>query len=345
MAFRGRPTNRNIHNRLAFEVAELRDRLGGLPTPEEAEGIWTEIWYHEAHNSTAIEGNTLVLREVAARLAEGRAVGNKELKDYLEVRGYADAAQWVYGQAHDASGWTAGTLLSLTEVREAHRLAMGPVWEVAPHPNAFAEEAPGNWRRHNIHPFAGGMPPPDHSEIPALVHDWVADVHAIREDTAPIAEAVAKRHVAFERIHPFIDGNGRTGRLLMNLVLVRLGYPPAVIQKRDRAKYLEALNQADRGAPQLLGELIARAVLENLMRFVLPAVAGPVRLIPLEALADGTLSIVALRNAVQRSRLRAVRGPDGAWRSSKQWVDEYRSGRYETLRQPRRDRPLAQERS
>src|SRR3954451_17001716 len=98
MAPRGRPTRASIHERLDFEVGELRERLGGLPLPAEAEDIWTEIWYQEAHGSTAIEGNTLVLREVAVLLSEGRTVGQKRLKDYLEVQGYADAAQWVYGQ-------------------------------------------------------------------------------------------------------------------------------------------------------------------------------------------------------------------------------------------------------
>jgi hypothetical protein len=66
-----------------------------LPNPVEAQDIWTTIWYEEAHNSTAIEGNTLVLKQVERLLADGVAVGDKELKDYMEVRGYANAAQWV----------------------------------------------------------------------------------------------------------------------------------------------------------------------------------------------------------------------------------------------------------
>ncbi|MGH3991768.1 MAG: hypothetical protein ACRDSN_04805 [Pseudonocardiaceae bacterium] len=72
-----------------MEIGELRERLGGLPFPSEAEGIWRGIWLEEAHHSTAIEGNTLVLKQVEVLLAEGRAVGNKELREYLEVRGYA----------------------------------------------------------------------------------------------------------------------------------------------------------------------------------------------------------------------------------------------------------------
>src|SRR6186713_1861614 len=124
----GRPSRVAIHERLAFEVSELRDRLGGMPLPTEAEDIWTEIWYHEVHSSTAIEGNTLALREVEILLADGQAVGDKQLKDYLEVAGYADAAKWVYDQALSPGAWTDGALLSLTEVRQVHKQAMTPVW-------------------------------------------------------------------------------------------------------------------------------------------------------------------------------------------------------------------------
>lgn len=333
---RGRPSRRAVHDRLAFMVEELRTRLGGLPSPEEAEAIWTDIWYHEAHSSTALEGNTLVRKEVEALLAHGKAVGSKDLKDYLEVTGYAAAAQWVYSQATGKGGWTSGKLLTLTEVRQVHRLAMTPVWETAPHPDALDSESPGNWRRHDIHAFRRGMKPPDHTEVPALMRDWVDGLSSLQRDQTPIGEALATHHAAFERIHPFLDGNGRAGRLLMNLLLVRLGYPPAIIQKRERDRYLDSLDRADRGDARPLGELIARAILDNLTRFVLPAIAGPAKLVPLEALASKELTVVALRNAVQRSRLKAVRAMDGSWRSSRQWVDEYRADRYSTLREPRK---------
>jgi hypothetical protein len=335
---RGRPSRASIHERLAFEVGELRDRLGGLPLPDEAEDIWTEIWYHEAHGSTAIEGNTLLLREVEILLADGQAVGDKQLKDYLEVTGYADAARWVYGQALSPGAWTDGALLSLTEVRQIHRQAMMPAWGVAPHPDAYDTESPGNWRQRNIQQFPGGMRPPAHPEVPALIADWVASVNDIRQEGEPIAEAVARRHAQFERIHPFIDGNGRTGRLLTNLLLVRLGFPPAIIYQRDRRRYLFALRRADQGDHGPLGELMARAILDNLMRFVVPAVAGPARLVPLESLATPDLDAAALRRAALRGRLRAVKTRAGTWQSSRQWVDAYKTSRHATLRQPRPER-------
>src|SRR5712692_4731687 len=326
---RGRPSRAAIHDRLTTELRELRERYGGLPLPEEAESIWTDIWHVEAHSSTALEGNTLVLREVEILLSQGRAVGNKELKDYLEVQGYAGAAQWVYSHALGRGEWSNDELLTMTDVRQVHRQAMTPVWEVAPHPQALDSESPGNFRQHNIQQFGGGMAPPDFTDVPARVTDWVGAVNTIGSDVRPIAVAVAEGHAAFERIHPFLDGNGRAGRLLMNLILVRLGYPPAIIQQRERRRYLDALDRADRGDPEPLGELIARSVLDNLTRFVLPAVAGPAKLLPLASLATPRLSLVAMRAAAERGRLRAFRAPDGTWRSSRLWVDEYQRTRHQ----------------
>lgn len=325
---RGRPPRQLVYQRLEEGIVELRGLMGGLPSPAEAESIWTSIWYQEAHNSTALEGNTLVLAQVEALLAEGRAVGNKELREYMEVTGYADAAKWVYGQALEPGDWTSGTPLAMTEVRYVHELAMGPVWGVAPHPNATTEEKPGSFRRHDIQPFPGGMVPPPWIDVPAAMTDWVDSLATITADASPV-QALAAAHAAFERTHPFLDGNGRTGRLLNNLLLVRLGYPPAIIYARDRNRYLRALRRADNGDPGPLGELIARSVTDNLYRFVVPAVAGPHRLVPIVALATKTQSVFTLRAAIERGRLKAQKGPDGQWRSTRAWVDEYVASKYQ----------------
>jgi len=139
---------------------------------------------------------------------------------------------------------------------------------------------------------------------------------------------VAVVHCRFEQIHPFLDGNSRVGRLILNLLLVRLGYPPAIIYKNQRTAYLRALRRADQGEPGALGEFIARAILDNLYKFVVPAVAGPARLVPIAALANRRITAGALRTAAVRGSLQATKGPDGQWRSTRNWVNRYLSTRY-----------------
>lgn len=334
----GRPSRTSIHERLEHEVAALRD-VGGLPKPEEAQEIWRTIWYHEAHNSTALEGNTLVLKQVEALLARGEAVGSKALKEYLEVQGYADAARWVYEQARRPDdGGNGAAFLTLQDVRRVHNLAMSPVWAVAPHPDALPTEAPGSFRQHDIHPFQGGMRPPTFPLVHAHMAQWMADARSLARGSGPVCERIAKLHAGFERIHPFVDGNGRTGRLVTNLMLVRLGYPPAVIQKKERPQYLKALDRSDHGDDGPLGELLARALLDNLMRFLLPAIAGEVKLLPIEALSGRNLSVAALRQAAERGRLAAKKDEHGRWRSSKKWVADYQKSKYASLKTRRKPR-------
>lgn len=325
---RGRPPREDVYRRLDFQIEELWQRMGGLPDPLEASDIWRGIWFEEAHHSTAIEGNTLVLRQVEALLAEGRAVGDKELREYMEVRGYADAADWVYRQAIQPGSWSGDGLLTLTELRQIHRAAMTPVWNVAPHPHATEREGPGSFREHDIEPFPGGMTPPSWPLVPTETDAWIEAANRLEARAPSFPEDLARLHQQFECTHPFLDGNGRTGRLVLNLILVRLGYPPAIIYKRDRQSYLRALRRADAGDAGQLGELLARAILDNLYKFIVPAVAGPARLVPLAALADDRISRDALRVAALRGRLQATRGADGQWRSSRNWVDDYLEGRW-----------------
>ena len=109
----GRPSRASVYEQIDGAMQQLTTEFGGLPSPQEAESIWSSLWVHQAHHSTALEGNTLVLSQVELLLAEGRVVGNKELREYLEVTGYAQAAQWVYGQALEIGEWKGGDLLSI----------------------------------------------------------------------------------------------------------------------------------------------------------------------------------------------------------------------------------------
>lgn len=322
---RGRPSRAEVYERLRHAMDDMNQRFGGLPSRIEAEGIWRDIWREEVHNSTAIEGNTLVQKEVNELLDRGvTGSRRKDLSEYLIVQGYGKAADWVYETGIDPSGdWSTGELLSMNDVRHIHYTTMGLAWEVAPHPQATPEEGPGKFRRREIEEFAGGMKPPLWPTIDSEMRDWLSSVNELRCDDPYPIERIADSHAAFERIHPFIDGNGRTGRLLLNLVLVRLGMPPAIIYNRERERYLVALGRADAGDIGALAELIARAVLNNLNRLMLPKLAGPVRLVPIATLANDDISHSALRSAAQRGALKAVQDKLGQWQSSRENVDEY----------------------
>lgn len=166
--------------------------------------------------------------------------------------------------------------------------------------------------------------------MPVALDDWGTAVNTIpaRLSTgASLPEVLAETHNHFERIHPFIDGNGRAGRLALNLLLVRLGHPPVVILKGQRAAYLRATQQADNGDFGALGEILARGMIDNLNRFILPNVAGPAKLVPLAALVDSNVSLVALRAAAQRGRLEARQRSDGQWLSTRKAVDAYKKSR------------------
>ena len=141
-------------------------------------------------------------------------------------------------------------------MREIHHACDGPgVGEMAPHPQATDREAPGNYRQHDIHPFPAGMEPVSWPLVAGELSSWRRPGQLDRPELSPMfPEALAAVHCRFEQIHPFLDGNGRTGRLVLNLILVRLGYPPVVIYKRDRARYLRALRRADDGVVAPLGD-------------------------------------------------------------------------------------------
>jgi prophage maintenance system killer protein len=151
---------------------------------------------------------------------------------------------------------------------------------------------------------------------------------ALMDSNEHIVEALARLHAAFERIHPFPDGNGRVGRLVLTHLLVRTGYPPAIIEKDERKSYLKALKRSDEQDCGPLSELLARSVRKGIYRFLIPKLAGTLSVVPLAGLArDDGLSHNALVAAAQRGRLRAQK-VEGTWYSTAQWVSEYSASRY-----------------
>lgn len=316
----GRPSLADVLRRVDEEVQLLHNHLGGLPRAVEADHVLRAIWIDDVHNSTAIEGNTMTRAQVEALVEHGRAAGS--VGESLDVEGYARAADWAYREAREYEG------VPVPVVSELHRRALEFVWHLEP---PRTRDAPGEWRKTpvRVRDVVVSLP----VAIPADLQTWSESTCRQEAGVHPLLHA-AVHHAWFERIHPFVDGNGRVGRLVLNFMLIQAGYPPAVILASQRTRYLQALRLADHGNPNPLAEVIARAVSGALLRFLIPNLAGEAKLVPLDALtAHGPYSAHYLRLLVSRRRLRAVR--DGnLWLSSRAWLDEYTAAR------DRRGRPV-----
>jgi Fic family protein len=337
----GRPSRQDVLQSLEDARSSLR-AIGGLPEPMVFQDIWAGIWTEETHHSTALEGNTLRQRQVRMLLEQGIVSGQTTLNEVLEARAYGNAAKWVYDQAYK----TSRTVESLSDpvisemiIREIHKLVVGPVWPEFPPEGLVRGEQPGAYRLKDHDPLRNGLAPLASSLVPSALEDWTTDVNAtlnwmayFDDKEKYLVEDLARLHAAFERIHPFPDGNGRVGRLVLTQLLVRMGHPPAIIEKGERTSYLKALKRADDGDCGPLAELLARSVRKGIYRFLIPNLAGTLSVVPLAGLArDDGLSHAALLAAAQRGRLRAEK-VDGTWKSTSQWVDEYKASRYRRRR-------------
>jgi len=322
----GRPSREEVFKSLDQARKDLLI-IGGLPEPTVFHDVWADIWVEETHNSTAIEGNTLRQKQIKILLKDGVVSGSAhELKEWLEVQAYGEAARWAYQQAFEGH-FEARPVITESQIRRIHELIVKSVWAYFPPDGLRSDEKPGGYRTGDVQPLRAGLSPPPPSVVAALMGDWVKEAQGgVPEDCHPL-EHLASLHAELERIHPFPDGNGRAGRLVLSLLLVGLGYPPAIVYKDERKRYLKYLQKADEGEPGPLGELLARSVRDGIYRFLMPNLAGPLSVVPLAGLADQDLSKSALVAAAQRGRLRANKY-GGNWYSTRQWVDEYKASRH-----------------
>ena len=267
-----------------------------------------EIW-----TSSTIAGLAISREEIEALVERGRAVGGHPLDRYLVVADYAAAARHVR-RLPPAGGRR--PYLRLDEIVALHALAA----------RRSDGATPGAWRRRTLPAFEGGMVPVPFWNVPqemAAFTDRLASGPAA--GVTPVRWA-AEAHERFERIAPFSTANGRVGRLLLNLLLRRLGLPPALTARRDARAYMPALRHADSGDPWPLAALIARAVLANLLR--LRAARSLDELVPLAELAANPRERAALYKAAQRGRLQTL-SRRGRLLCAPAWLAEYRGSREE----------------
>ncbi|AOJ84017.1 cell filamentation protein Fic [Burkholderia savannae] len=200
------------------------DAARPLP-PHTVASLREKLLLEWTYHSNAIEGNTLTLRETKVVL-EGITVGGKSLREHFEATNHRDAIVYVediVSKAETLSEW---------QIRNIHSLVLKGI---------DAEEA-GRYRRENVVIAGASTTSPDFRHLPAemaALIDWceaTSDMHPV--------ERAAELHTRFGKIHPFVDGNGRTGRLLLNFELMKAGYPAAIIRKEDRLAYYDSLDKA-----------------------------------------------------------------------------------------------------
>ena len=219
-------------------------------TPAEVDAIKEVFLVEHTYNSNAIEGNTLTLQETALVL-QGVTIDKKPLKDHLEVVGYKEAFQYVEELAKQDKD------LSEFDIKSIHNLVL-----------ADRPEDRGTFRRVNVR-IAGALTNPVQ---PYLIEPKIEELlnnYKEWSKTMHIVECVANFHLHFESIHPFIDGNGRTGRLIMNLQLIKEGLPAINIKFADRRKYYDAFDEYSRtGSSEAMTKLVGEAVISRLREMI-----------------------------------------------------------------------------
>lgn len=266
------------------------------------------------YNSNAIEGNTLTLRETQLILEQGVTIGGKSLREHFEAISHRDAILLVDSLAANREPVTPAV------VRQLHALVMARI----------DDENAGQYRQLPVRITGATFEPPPAWEVAARMSDW-ADWLAGQEDSAEPVELAAVAHHRLVAIHPFLDGNGRAARLAMNLVLLRAGYPPAIIARANRTQYYRALARADRGEDTPLANLVGRAVERTLTLYLevttpqtMPPPADDSWL-PLREAAEGTpYSQEYLSLLARTGRLEAIkRGRN--WHTTRRAVEAYRA--------------------
>ena len=217
----------DLDNNFFDEVDSLKKELDGKrPIPKETlKSLRESINLEWTYNSNGIEGNTLTLRETQVVL-EGITVGGKSIKEHLEAINHEKAILFLDDLVKNNEP------ISEWNIKNIHQLILKDI----------DNENAGRYRKENVTIKGATHIPPDYLKVPELMEKLILTYNTWSE-YHPIIQA-ALLHGELVKIHPFVDGNGRTSRLLMNLDLMNSGYNPVIIKKESRLKYYEALDKA-----------------------------------------------------------------------------------------------------
>lgn len=208
------------------------------------------------YNSNSIEGNSLTLRETQMVIQEGITIKGKSLREHFETYNHDKAIDFLFTVVNDQY------ILRSIDILSLHALVL----------RSIEEDFAGRLRNGGVRISGANFVPPNANKVSDLLDELIDFINTNPLQLNDIELATVFHH-KFVWIHPFFDGNGRTVRLVMNLLLMRCGFPPAIILKNDRKKYYEALNQANAGNYQKLTLLMCQA-LERTLNIYINALPG-----------------------------------------------------------------------
>jgi Fic family protein len=305
-------TSHHEHPRMDARLAERLERKKAQldryrPLPRDTvrrlnEDLRVFLTYH----SNAIEGNTLSLRETQMVIEYGITIDGHPLREYLEATNHAEAYEFVVTLIERREPITLETILSL------HSVVMDKILEEK-----------GTFRTVPVYIRGAMMSPPPAREVETYMRQWLEWVNGEGLDYEPIIRASIAHH-GFEAVHPFLDGNGRVGRLLLNLMLMREGYSPALLLRDWRARYIQALSTADTGNYRPLTNIIGQAVEEGLGLYLEACAAAPDY--QLLSDLDGTCGykLEYLSWLARQGRIDAIKR-GGRWYSTRAAVEQYKA--------------------
>lgn len=286
------------------------------PLPKVAvEKIREQFNLEMIYNSNAIEGNSLTLKETHLVINEGFTVKGKPFKDHLEAKNQREALEFLYDIVRKGETYS----MSKQLIRSIHQLVVRDT----------DKEWAGKFRNSNVYIAGTEHIPPDALEVDHKMDELVEWLMTEQKRIHPV-ELAAVFHHRFVNIHPFFDGNGRTARLMMNVILMQRGFPLVVILKNDRKKYYRVLAKADKGEMKDLVLFIATAVMRSLeiyLKTLTPMTQVREKYLSLsEAAAGSEYSAKYLNLLIRQGKLEAHKEGRN-WLTTKEAILRYKKNR------------------
>lgn len=301
---------KKVLERLSQEKARL-DTHRPIPTYKVGR-IQESLALEWTYNSNSIEGNTLSLIETKVVIEDGLTVAGKSLKEHFEVVNHHDAIAFV--ESLVAPEYS----LSKRDILDIHSIVLDKI----------DRNIAGRFRDGNVRITGARFTPPDALHVQEHLEDLIDWYTKEALEIHPIIKATIFHH-RFVWIHPFFDGNGRTARLLYNLLLMSAGYPPAIILTVDRKKYYTALREGDKGAYTKLFLLVGQAVERSLSIYISNIEGTSNEFKPIQDIVNEPdvpygqeyVSLLARRGKIEAYKEGRV------WYTRKQAIKQYQDGR------------------